>query len=102
MNHCRDCNSDYATPGTCNCFAPGGKRHAAPYVPAWPYGPWWIQPYYPTPYYPQYPQWYTTSGNVGGSLGADGGGFASISIGAQKDCDLTVGQFDVPWSYTNH
>lgn len=26
LNHCRDCNSDYATPGTCNCFAPGGKR----------------------------------------------------------------------------
>lgn len=26
MNLCRDCNSEYATPGTCNCFAPGGKR----------------------------------------------------------------------------
>ncbi len=26
MNHCFDCNSDYATPGSCNCFAPGGKR----------------------------------------------------------------------------
>ena len=26
MNHCFDCNSSYAVPGTCNCFAPGGKR----------------------------------------------------------------------------
>ena len=26
MNLCRDCNSEYATPGTCNCYAPGGKR----------------------------------------------------------------------------
>lgn len=29
MNHCHDCNSDYQTPGTCNCFAPGGKRDPA-------------------------------------------------------------------------
>lgn len=28
MNHCYDCNSGYTTPGTCNCFAPGGKRYA--------------------------------------------------------------------------
>lgn len=26
MNVCYDCNSSYETPGTCNCFAPGGKR----------------------------------------------------------------------------
>lgn len=26
MNHCHDCNSSYVNPGTCNCFAPGGKR----------------------------------------------------------------------------
>jgi hypothetical protein len=52
MNHCRDCNSDYATPGTCNCFAPNGKRAAAPYVPYYPYPwqigptvPWWQEPY---------------------------------------------------------
>lgn len=53
MNHCRDCNSDYEKPGTCNCFAPGGKRCAAPaYVPWYPYSPWWVQPYYPSyPYY---------------------------------------------------
>lgn len=28
MNQCHDCNSSYATPGTCNCFAVGGKRYA--------------------------------------------------------------------------
>lgn len=34
MNHCLDCNSMYATPGSCNCFAPGGKRAAfQPYAP---------------------------------------------------------------------
>lgn len=22
MNHCRRCDSDYNTPGTCNCYAP--------------------------------------------------------------------------------
>jgi len=26
MNHCHDCNSSYSEPGTCNCFAFGGKR----------------------------------------------------------------------------
>lgn len=26
MNHCHDCNSDYSQPGSCNCFALGGKR----------------------------------------------------------------------------
>jgi hypothetical protein len=26
MNLCMDCHSYYSTPGTCNCFAPGGKR----------------------------------------------------------------------------
>jgi hypothetical protein len=26
MNHCYDCNSGYTQPGTCNCFAAGGKR----------------------------------------------------------------------------
>lgn len=26
MPHCFDCNSSYETPGTCNCFAVGGKR----------------------------------------------------------------------------
>lgn len=56
MNHCHDCNSDYTTPGTCNCFAPGGKRYAAPaptlappalppnpwpVVPVWTPAPWW-------------------------------------------------------------
>ena len=46
MNHCHDCNSDYATPGTCNCFAPGGKRATAP-APVWsPFYPWWPQPYW--------------------------------------------------------
>lgn len=25
-SHCLDCNSTYTVPGTCNCFAPGGKR----------------------------------------------------------------------------
>ena len=59
MNHCHDCNSDYATPGTCNCFAVGGRRYVAPdntwvpvpYVPyippvtPWPTGPiWWYVP----------------------------------------------------------
>lgn len=29
MNHCHDCNSDYSAPGTCNCFAAGGKREPA-------------------------------------------------------------------------
>lgn len=61
MNHCRDCNSDYATPGTCNCFALGGKRYVSPaptitpWVPIYPGTspyPTWI-PY--TPQIPQYP-----------------------------------------------
>jgi len=26
VNVCLDCNSLYDRPGTCNCFAPGGKR----------------------------------------------------------------------------
>lgn len=26
MNICFECNSAYREPGTCNCFAPGGKR----------------------------------------------------------------------------
>lgn len=26
MNICLDCNSAYREPGTCNCYAPGGKR----------------------------------------------------------------------------
>lgn len=26
MNICLDCNSMYREPGTCNCYAPGGKR----------------------------------------------------------------------------
>jgi hypothetical protein len=30
MNFCMDCYSYYSTPGTCNCFAAGGKR--APHV----------------------------------------------------------------------
>lgn len=30
MNLCLDCNSTYSTPGTCNCFAPGGKRAQKP------------------------------------------------------------------------
>ena len=33
VNHCLDCNSTYTQPGTCNCFAPGGKR-------ALTVGPW--------------------------------------------------------------
>lgn len=32
MNLCHDCNSSYATPGSCNCFAPGGKRAPTPAV----------------------------------------------------------------------
>lgn len=53
MNHCRDCNSDYAMPGTCNCFAVGGKRHVAAPAPA--YVPWapTISPNYPQTTYPQ-------------------------------------------------
>ena len=35
MSHCHDCNSSYDTPGTCNCFAFGGKRalQIGPWVP---------------------------------------------------------------------
>lgn len=66
MNHCRDCNSDYAAPGTCNCFAPGGKRHAAPTLTPWtpiypgtyPY-PIWVVPYWERPYTPMWQQPYT-------------------------------------------
>lgn len=56
MNHCRDCNSDYASPGTCNCFAVGGKRYVAPVAP---YTPWWVYPYTWTPCVPTptYPIW---------------------------------------------
>ncbi len=43
-NHCHDCNSDYATPGTCNCFAVGGKRY--------------VVPANTLPQYPWYPSWY--------------------------------------------
>lgn len=62
MNHCRDCNSDYATPGTCNCFAVGGKRHSAgtPVQPGWyPYTPWYPN-YVPILLYTQ-PYWGGTS-----------------------------------------
>lgn len=45
MNHCHDCNSTYAEPGTCNCFAVGGKRHGG--------GNPWVAPTYPSvPYVP--------------------------------------------------
>lgn len=47
MNHCHDCNSDYARPGSCNCFAPGGKRYAAPMTI-----PGGVQPYVPPAPYP--------------------------------------------------
>jgi hypothetical protein len=36
MNFCIDCNSLYSRPGTCNCWAPGGKRDPARLVPAAP------------------------------------------------------------------
>lgn len=63
MNHCCDCNSDYATPGTCNCFAVGGKRYAGginekPF-PSIPY-----VPYTPYPWYPTYPPFTITGGSV--------------------------------------
>jgi hypothetical protein len=72
MNHCHDCNSTYATPGTCNCFAPGGKRAVLPVnnntfvVPYWP-APWTV-PVYPVPTITE-PRWYyqptiTTSSTV--------------------------------------
>lgn len=54
MNHCHDCNSDYQTPGTCNCFAPGGKRWVAPCQPYVP-----MVPLIPVPTMPVYP-WMTT------------------------------------------
>jgi hypothetical protein len=44
MNHCHDCNSSYAVPGTCNCFATGGKRAPVEVSPD-PYP--WMQPTYP-------------------------------------------------------
>lgn len=51
MNHCRNCNSDYEKPGTCNCFAP--QRVPALSLPIYPvylpHLPW--QPY-PYPNYP--------------------------------------------------
>jgi hypothetical protein len=50
VNHCHDCNSDYSTPGTCNCFAPGGKRYAGtqggPFAPV----PIYVPPIQPTTY----------------------------------------------------
>jgi hypothetical protein len=52
VNHCFDCNSSYATPGTCNCFAVGGKRYAGRPItigPAIPWGQWVPMPYMPTP-----------------------------------------------------
>jgi hypothetical protein len=51
MNLCRNCNSEYAQPGTCNCFAPGGLRFVPPPAPV--FVPWvrpapvfapWFQP----------------------------------------------------------
>jgi hypothetical protein len=80
MNHCRDCNSDYATPGTCNCFAPGGKRSAAPpSVPWYPYSPW-----YP-PYYPSYPWWGGTI-TVGDFPGSS---TATITVGNVADLNVS-------------
>ena len=65
MNLCRDCNSEYAAPGTCNCFAVGGKRYNAPYVPwqqVYPYSP----PLYPS-VYPYTPTW-TITGDTAGAV----------------------------------
>jgi hypothetical protein len=48
VNYCYDCNSGYSKPGTCNCFAPGGKREprvvssTSPWVTpeVWPQAPY--------------------------------------------------------------
>lgn len=70
MNHCLDCNSTYATPGTCNCFAVGGKRHVAPApsidwvpAPAVPYIP--PQPWWPNPSGPFWRVTFTTTTDDG-------------------------------------
>jgi hypothetical protein len=89
MNHCRDCNSDYTTPGTCNCFAPGGKRSAAPaYVP---YTPWTYVPY---PYTP-YPWTITTTPPTGTTITYATGDGAYVSNNT-----LRVQDVHAPMSYT--
>lgn len=72
MNHCHNCNSDYAAPGTCNCFAVGGKRHVAPDNTFVPYVPHVPQPT-PWPWYPgTIPTgpiwWYTPSTKTGTTI----------------------------------
>ena len=46
MNHCFDCNSSYSEPGTCNCFAVGGKRYPRT---EWTASPTWVHPVLPYP-----------------------------------------------------
>lgn len=82
MNHCRDCNSDYTQPGTCNCFAVGGKRYSAPvglpYTQPW--YPWTITPY--APYDPYRPYWggTITIGDVPGGTATVTADFKGVPI----------------------
>lgn len=46
MNFCCDCNSLYTQPGTCNCYAPDGKRAATP-LKIVPPEPEWTHPILP-------------------------------------------------------
>lgn len=105
MNHCRDCNSDYSSPGTCNCFAVGGKRYAR----AYPYTPWYPWQTVPYPYYGPY--WVspttttitvgdTISGTTatydgvgGGSCGPITSGFVSLenAMAFSAGCTYTAG-----------
>jgi len=95
MNHCRDCNSDYATPGTCNCFAVGGKRYAAPITGPWyPYSPWWVQPYYPT-----YPYWGGTT-TIGGSLSGTAIAGADVAWNGITGSTISADQVSAGWSFT--
>lgn len=53
MNYCRKCQSDYSTPGTCNCFAPIRVAPRTPVVPSFPPPP--VVPYIGDP--PTTPYW---------------------------------------------
>lgn len=94
MNHCRDCNSDYATPGTCNCFAVGGKRHVAPFVPHIPWYPWQTYPYY-GPYWWYAPNVTTIAPNTSGTItsgdvivGSCTASYNAAMAGASNSCGM--------------
>lgn len=64
MNHCRKCDSDYATPGTCNCFA--AKSTQTQTIESADYWRGYAAGQASRGYWNAQPYWYRYSPTVGG------------------------------------